>query len=197
MKLSIFKFLLPAIVALAIAPRMSAINLRPNHVACQTGGGMGAVSFGTGWEYGSHNRWETDVFVGIVPKYDSESTKASITLKENFIPWHIRLNESITIQPLTSSIYFSTLLSSKVWTRLPQKYPSGYYAPQTRIRANISFGQRIKWKPAKRLKGIESISAYYEFGTCDIYLLSAVGNSKVKLRDILQLCIGMKIDLKK
>ena len=28
---------------------------------------------GTGWDYGKRNQWETDVFLGVLPKYQSSS----------------------------------------------------------------------------------------------------------------------------
>lgn len=97
----IFKHLLCSIAVLLFVPQALAIDLRPRHISCQTGGGMGAVSLGTGWKYGSHQRWETDLFIGLVPKYDSSSAKVSFALKENFVPWQIRLNNKITLEPLT------------------------------------------------------------------------------------------------
>lgn len=40
----------------------------------------------------------------------------------------------------------------------------------------------------------KSISAYYEIGTCDIYVLSVAGNSEIKFHELLQLCIGVRIN---
>lgn len=182
------------IAAFVIIYRMMAVDLRPAHISCQSGGGMGAISVGTGWQYGSHLRWETDLFIGLVPKYDSGSAKVSFALKENFVPWHIRLNHNFTLEPLTSSLYFTTLVSSKVWAHLPERYSKGYYILPTKIRANISLGQRMKWNIPKESSILESITAYYEIGTCDIYVFSAAGNSRIKFHDLLQLCVGMRIN---
>lgn len=176
------------------APRMSAIDLRPTHVSCQSGGGMGAVSVGTGWKYGSNSRWETDFFIGLVPKYDSGAAKVSFAVKENFVPWNIHLKHNFSLEPLTTSIYFTTLISDKVWTRLPERYSHGYYILSTKIRANISLGQRLKWHLPHNSGTVESISAYYEIGTCDIYILSAAGNSEIKFHELLHLCIGVRIN---
>ena len=190
----IFKHLLCSIAVLLFVPQALAIDLRPRHISCQTGGGMGAVSLGTGWKYGRHQRWETDLFIGLVPKYDSSSAKVSFALKENFVPWQIRLNNKITLEPLTSSVYFTTLISDKVWRHLPERYSHGYYILPTKIRANISLGQRMQWMLSQKSSVVESISTYYELGTCDIYVLSAAGNSKIKLHELMQLCIGIRIN---
>lgn len=188
-----FKRLRSLIAVVALSLQASAIDLRPAHGALQSGGGMGAVSAGIGWCYGSRQSWETDLFVGLVPRYDSQSAKVSLALKENFVPWHIGLGKGFSLEPLTSSIYLTTLVSSKVWLHSPERYPAGYYVIPTRVRANISLGQRIKWRLPRKSGIVESVSAYYEIGTCDIYVLSAVGNSTIGFRDLLQLCIGVRV----
>lgn len=158
----------------------------------QSGGGMGVVSVGTGWRYGSKNRWETDIIAGFVPKYDSNSAKLVVALKENFAPWAIAINKHISFTPLTASLYFTTIVSKHFWASQPDRYPSGYYGLSTKIRANISFGERIEWCFPSSAH-IRSAGVFYEIGTCDIYALSAFGNSSLAVADWLQLCIGMLI----
>lgn len=194
MRLWSFNRFLSLLAIFVFVPQMSAIDLRPTHMSCQSGGGMGVVSLGTGWNYGSHRRWGTDIFIGLVPKYNSSSAKVSLPFKENFIPWHIRVNDNFSLEPLTSSIYFTTLISEKVWSHLPERYSHGYYMLPTKIRANISLGQRLKWHLPYKSGTVESISAYYEIGTCDIYVLSAAGNREIKFHELLQLCIGVRIN---
>lgn len=61
--------------------------LMPTQSVIQTCGNMGIISLGIGWDYGKRSQWETHLLFGIVPKYDSDEVKMTITLKENFIPW--------------------------------------------------------------------------------------------------------------
>lgn len=197
MKWSIFKRIAAVVAMIVTAADIFAINLRPACVSCQTGGGMGIVSCGPGWRYGAGQRWETELFVGLIPKYDSNSSKVTFALKENFIPWQIKTGNRFTFEPLTSSLYFTTVISDRFWVQQPDRYPSGYYGLPTKIRTNISIGQRLKWHLPKPECFCKSISVYYEIGTCDIYVLSATGNSEIKLRDRLQLCIGVKLTFKK
>ena len=42
--------------------------LIPTHTKSQFAGNMGLLSFGTGWDYGRRNQWETDVFFGVLPR---------------------------------------------------------------------------------------------------------------------------------
>ena len=59
--------------------------LIPTHTKIQFAGNMGLLSFGTGWDYGRRNQWETDVFFGVLPKYDSKRTKLTFTVKQNYL----------------------------------------------------------------------------------------------------------------
>ena len=60
--------------------------LMPTQSVIQTCGNMGIISVGIGWDYGKRHQWETHLLFGIIPKYDSDAVKCTITLKENFIP---------------------------------------------------------------------------------------------------------------
>ena len=44
----------------------------PTHSKIQYAGNMGLLSFGTGWDYGKRNEWETDLLLGFIPKYSSK-----------------------------------------------------------------------------------------------------------------------------
>ena len=61
-------------------------NLIPTHLKLQYAGNMGAVSVGTGWDYGKRNQWETDVYLGFLPKNSSKRAKMTMTLKQNYMP---------------------------------------------------------------------------------------------------------------
>ena len=54
----------------------------PTHSKIQYAGNMGLLSFGTGWDYGKRNQWETDVLLGFIPKYSSKKAKVTLTLKQ-------------------------------------------------------------------------------------------------------------------
>lgn len=70
-------------------------SLIPTHTKLQFAGNMGLLSLGTGWDYGKRNQWETDIFFGILPKYDSKRTKITMTLKQNYMPWSILLEKNL------------------------------------------------------------------------------------------------------
>lgn len=198
MRWSIFRRWAIVSILIAMAGQdVRGASLLPTQAVCQCGGGMGSVSAGAGWRYGAGRRWETEMIVGIVPRHDSSSTKAVVALKENFVPWSIKCNTCLTFEPLTASVYFTTILSRKFWLVHPDRYPAGYYPLPTKVRSNLCLGQRLTWHVPYGKSKVESLSAFYEIGTCDLYAYSAAGNGVIKPRHWLQLCLGIRINFRK
>lgn len=167
-------------------------KLIPSYAKAQFAGSMGLISVGPGWEYGKHH-WETDVLWGYLPKFDSDKNKITFTLKQNYIPWKKSLNRHFSVDPLTASFYFNTILSDDYWVKEPNKYPNGYYGFSTRIRMNIALGQRVTYLiPKSKRKFIKSITAFYELGTTDFYIVSAATNKYLKPENIIHLSLGVK-----
>lgn len=171
-------------------------RLIPSYYKTQFAGGMGLVSVGTGWDYGKNNQWETDIFLGFLPKYSTDKTKLTFTLKQNFIPWEIHVNHRLSISPLTCGMYLNTIFGSEYWTTEPDKYPNDYYSFSTKMRIYVFAGQRFTWNinPRKR-QYARSLSFFYEFNTNDLYLASAATNSYLSAKDIVKLSLGIKMQV--
>ena len=71
-------------------------SLIPTHNKIQYAGNMGMFSFGTGWDYGKRDQWETDLFFGFIPKHDSHRAKMTMTLKQNYMPWSLELGKGFS-----------------------------------------------------------------------------------------------------
>ena len=170
-------------------------SLMPTYTKLQYAGGMGLINAGFGWSYGKNNQWETDILFGIIPKYSSDNAKMTFTLKQNYIPWKIELNETFTFEPLECGLYFNTVFSDEFWTSEPDRYPKGYYGFSTRFRTHLSVGQRIRFNiPDKKRIFSRSITAFYEISTCDFYVVSAFTNH-LSPEDYLRLSFGLKFDI--
>lgn len=170
--------------------------LIPRYGKLQYAGGMGIVSVGVGWDYGKHRQWETDLLLGIVPKYSSRNAKVTMTLKENYIPWSISLGQRWAFEPLETGLYFNTVFSDQFWTKEPDRYPNGYYGFSTRIRTHIFLGQRWQYDiPNPQKHFVKSISAFYELSSCDLYIVSRAVNSYMKATDYLRLSFGVKLQI--
>lgn len=171
-------------------------RLIPSYYKIQYAGNMGLLSFGTGWTYGKNRQWETDLFIGFIPKYESDKVKVTLTVKQNFIPWKLDVGKYFSFEPLAWGIYLNTILSNQFWVRQPERYPKGYYWFATKLRPNIYIGQRFTFNisPDKRFIA-KAITVFYEISTCDYYILSHIGNSGYPLHDLISLSFGVKFQI--
>lgn len=168
-------------------------RLIPQYEKMQFAGSMGLISLGIGWDYGKKEQWETDVFLGYLPRFDGEKSHITMTLKENYIPWRLNIKQSRwMVEPFTVSMYINKILGDEFWGRLPDKYPEKYYSFATNLRINLAFGQRIslKWNSPTLSN---HITFFYEFGTNDLYLISYLTNKYLKFSDIFNLSLGLKL----
>jgi len=167
--------------------------LIPRYQKVQYAGDMGLISLGVGWDYGKKKQWETDLFLGYLPRFDGDKGHVTITLKENYIPWEIKVRktERWAFDPFTVSLYINKIFGDEFWTREPDKYPDGYYGLATNLRFNLAFGQRLHFK-VKPIGLSERLTVFYEFGTNDLYIISYFCNKYLKFSDIFNLSLGIK-----
>ena len=171
-------------------------RLIPRYFKAHYAGSMGLVSAGVGWNHGRKEQWETDFIVGYVPKYNTERFRICFTLKENYIPWTVPVkNSDFRFAPLTCSFYMNTILGDEFWVAEPSKYPTSYYAFSSKIRFNLSLGQRLTYSiPESRRLRTRSVSFFYEVSSNDLYIVSAFGNPNyLRPADYLHLGFGVKM----
>ncbi len=166
-------------------------GLIPRQAKLQFAGSMGMFSSGPGWYYGKRNQWETDFYIGFIPKINGSKGHLTTTLKQTYTPFHIRLNDRLGLEPLTSGIYISKIFGEYFWSRLPEKYPKGYYFWAVNTRFHVFVGQSISFKASEKMIGKE-MAFFYEFNTNDLYLISAVQNKTIGLKDIVSLSFGLR-----
>lgn len=170
--------------------------LMPTQNVIQFCGNMGFVSVGIGWDYGKRSQWETHLLLGIIPKYDSHAVKATITLKENFMPWRRELGKGWQFEPLECSLYINTVLGHDFWTKQPTKYESGYYPFSTRIRPNLALGERFSYDfPHNKHKYVKGVTLFYELSTNDIYFMRFYRNGNAGFWDVFGLSLGAKFQI--
>ena len=168
-------------------------RLIPQYEKIQYAGSMGLISLGVGWDYGKREQWETDLFLGYLPRFEGKHGHVTITLKENYIPWSISVKEERwKFDPFTVSLYMNKIFGDEFWTREPDKYPDGYYGVATNSRFNLAFGQRVHFK-VQPVGLSERLTLYYEFGTNDLYLISYITNKYLRFSDIFNLSFGIKL----
>lgn len=171
--------------------------LIPNQIKVQYAGSIGMVSGAAGWHYGpKHREWETDLFFGYVPKDYTRTARLSVTLKQSYIPFRLRLTDESDFEPLSCGVFLNTISGEEFWGREPSKYPKSYYGFSTKFRFNIFIGERLRFSiPTTNRQRSNSVSVYYELSTNELYIVSYATNRYIKLWDILSLCFGLKFDL--
>lgn len=166
-------------------------RLMPKQVKLQFAGSMGMFSLGTGWNYGRNSQWETDLFIGFIPRIDDIKGHITMTLKQTYSPFHFKLNNAISYEPLTGGAYINKIFGPYFWNRLPEKYPQNYYFWATNTRFNVFVGQAFTFKlGGSSTQG--NWSFYYEANTNDLYVISAIGNKVIHLSDIVNLSLGLR-----
>ena len=181
-------------------------ELIPTQLVIQNAGNMGVVSAGVGWHYGKRRQWETHVLWGYIPRHQSTRGKLTMTLKENYIPWSVDLSERRTwhpslkgwsVEPLTASVYLNTIFGHEFWEHQPSRYPDKYYEfMSTKFRLNVALGQQVTWQiPNERRRHHKSVTLFYEFSTCDLYIRSKVLEHSIPLKDIIGLSTGVKLQM--
>lgn len=173
----------------------SAILIRPSSYISQFAGSIGLIAIGAGWEYGKRGHWATDFLIGYVPKYDTDRSKITLTLRQGITPWSLAINENFSYQPLRTGLYLSTTIGKKFWFSAPEKYPSNYYTFSTRIRPNIYLGQSFSFHLPKSSKPIKVVDFYYDLHTNDFMLISKVQNKSLKSFDYLGIALGLKLKI--
>lgn len=167
-------------------------RLIPTVFPFQYAGGMGMFSAGIGWDYGRDNKFETHLMIGFLPKRYNSSAYATLTLREEYLPWRIRIASTpFEVRPLSVSLAMNTIFSSDFWTREPDRYPNGYYAFSSRVRFHLGIGSRLTFRiPERRRYVVKHISLYYVVSVCDLYLRQKIVDSAVPTGDIFTIGIG-------
>jgi hypothetical protein len=165
----------------------------PTHSKLQFAGNMGFLSLGLGWDYGKQRQWETDWFVGVIPKSSSARSKVVTTLKQNYIPWSVQISDGFSVEPLSCGLYITSVFGEEFWTKQPNRYPKGYYNFSTKIQPNVFVGQRLTYKVKhSRIVIAKEVTFFYELSTDGFSVVSAATNSYLRPVDYLHLSFGLK-----
>ena len=170
-------------------------HIQPSSYLLQTGGDIGLVSIGAGWEYGKNKQWATEVLLGFVPKYDTDRVKFTLNLRQVYSPWKLPLNQSITYKPLRTGLYLSTTLGKQFWYSAPEKYPKDYYTFSTKLRANIFVGQSFSFELPEKVQLFRKVDFYYDVHVSDLMLISRIQNKSLSGFNSLGLALGVKVSI--
>jgi hypothetical protein len=169
-------------------------KITPDHIKLQYAGGIGVLSLAGGWEYGKKNIWETDIYMGYLPKFESKNANLIIAIKQLLSPFLITKNP-FSIEPLTTSLGVSYIFGKEFYTfRSYPEYEPGYYKFPTSTNLLFSAGQRINYYIPKP-SFIDTATLFYDINTNIFYIESTIKDSALKFKDILNISFGIKIHL--
>lgn len=166
----------------------------PRQFTAQYAGSIGVGALGVGWHYGRRDQWETDLMLGYLPRFHADRARVVFAAKERFVPWHLDVGRGWRVEPLTAGLFASSIFGPGFWIAEPSRYGGNYYRFTSRVRANIFLGQRVGLALPPRCRGgrRHSLSAYYELSSCDLYIVSAFPNRRIRLADVLSLAVGVR-----
>jgi hypothetical protein len=118
----------------------------PTYLKLQYAGSMGFLSAGTGWDSGKRNQFETDIYIGFIPKFSTDEVRVTFTLKQNYIPWKINIKKHFNFEPFTCGLYVTTMSGENLCIKAPKKYPKGYYWLAPQARWHFFNGQRVSYR---------------------------------------------------
>ena len=163
------------------------------HSKLQFAGSIGFVSAGAGFTF-NRDHIESDLMAGYVPKAIGGEYIVTLTIKNTFYLLNIASEKlDVKIYPLGIGGFFNYTFGNQYETFYPDYYPDGYYWWDSAIRLGFFLGGKVTRQLPKELSPT-AVSAYYELGSNDLYLVSYLQNTKyLKPYDILNLAIGLKV----
>jgi hypothetical protein len=107
------------------------------------------------------------------------------------------VGKGVQIEPLRTGLYLNAVFGSEFWNEQPSRYPNDYYEfLSTKFRLNIFAGQGVtKIVPMNHLRFVKSVTAFYELGTCDLYIRAKYMDHSVKFWDLMGLSLGFRFQL--
>ena len=175
--------------------KQAIFHIKPSSYLVQTGGSIGLIAVGAGWDYGKKKQWATELLLGYVPKYDTDRVKLTLSIRQLYSPWKIPINTSFSYSPLRTGLYLSTTLGKQFWYSAPEKYPKDYYTFSTKLRANIFLGQSFEWNMPKNPKILRKLAFYYDVHVSDLMLISRIQNKSLSGFNFMGLALGLKLHL--
>ena len=161
----------------------------PDYVKTQFAGNLGVLSVGVGYQF-FNSLLYTELIYGYVPVAISKSNEIHLISLKNTFPLFRKKIGNYTVSPI-AGFTGSLETGNNSFLILPDKYPKGYYVPSA-IHFTLFIGTLVHkdFVNSKRIKGIDF---YYELGTVETYLWSAITSKEVALKDVFSSAIGINI----
>ena len=161
----------------------------PDYAKMQFAGNLGLLSVGVGYQLFNKVLY-TELLYGYVPVSISKANEIHLISIKNTFPLYRKKIGNYTVSPI-AGFTGSLETGNNSFLVLPDKYPKGYYVPSA-IHFTLFIGVLVHkdFGISKRIKGIDF---YYELGTVETYLWSAITSKEIGLNAIFSTAIGINL----
>jgi len=166
-------------------------KLAPDFAQIQYAGSNGWMGLGAGYEF-FNRHLRTHFQYGYVPP--SKGGRLHLLSGAVFYqPARIKANNHLQINPLDIGLKGSYQFGNDYFFNLPSRYPPNYYWWKPALRLHLATESSLTFKlPANG--GIRTLSAYLEFNTNDLYLVSYVLNAgSLRIGEVVKAGIGVRV----
>lgn len=166
--------------------------LKPDFIVLQHAGSIGFISTGIGYSV-FKEKGRASLHYGFVPKPLGGPLNI-LSAKVFFEPLSLPVWHRVTMNPIDFGIMGSYHYGSGYESRWPSdQYPEGYYwwNPAIRVHVGMESSVTIRFKKDHPLR---SASAYIEFNTNELYLVSYLQNTRtIRFMDIVKIGTGARL----
>lgn len=162
---------------------------KPDLFKIQYAGNIGFISLGLGYEWWRQNA-QIDFMYGYVPETKGKTTIHTFTIKNTFKLYQFDVFDKYNLSP-TVGFSVSMEPGENSYIQLPEKYPDGYYLPNS-FYACINLGLKSNFK-LKDERFFSSIDMYFEVNTHANYLFYNILAKENRSSNIYSLALGINV----
>ncbi len=164
----------------------------PDGVTLQFAGNIGMFAGGASYSF-IHDKINTELLYGIVPKFDAQEVLHLLTIKGVYKPFRkVQIDEKYSITPLRVGLGLSYYFRDQVSTSWDSSYPTkDYYWWTSSLRITGAAGASLN-RSINNSK-IKEVSLYSEIGTYDLIVTSAFKDPTLGPWDIMSFSVGTRL----
>ena len=165
-------------------------DLVPDYVKLQYAGSIGWVSVGGGYDL-LGQRVHAGLNYGYVPRQMGGGLHL-LSASLFYTPVKLKASKTVTIKPLDVGVKAVYHFGDQFYLNWPERFPRNYYWWKSALRLHLALESSVT-HVIKDAGKIKSLTAYIEFNTNDLYLISYVLNPSVSVTDIIKVGCGVRI----
>lgn len=161
----------------------------PSYYTVQYAGNIGFMSIGLGYDWWSEKAQSAFIY-GYVPESKGNATIHTFSIKNTFRLYQFNIADKYNLSP-TLGFSLSFEPGENSYIKLPEKYPEGYYGPNS-FYACINLGLKTNFK-FKEERHFSSIDVFGEFNTLADYIYYNLISQEDRSNNIGSFALGVNV----